>query len=194
MKRIVTTKCDGHVEHDRTDVLTEWYNLRMGDNEGISVYSARATKSIERMRTTKVPAAQIPTQEQQAFSYIRGLNSRDQMYAEYKNYLSNALETMKTDYYPKTLTEAFNNASRFHRGTKSDHTPVAPVHSTFTAEEIRTPRVSFTPPPREEAPTRGRVHPPHRRGAHHHRPSTTPGQPGRRPTDSHSPASATIVV
>ena len=36
LKRIVTTKCDGHVEHDRTDALTEWYNLRMGDTEDIS--------------------------------------------------------------------------------------------------------------------------------------------------------------
>ena len=47
------------------------------------------------------------------------------MYAEYKNYLSNALETMKQDHYPKTLTDAINSASRFHRGTKSDHTPVS---------------------------------------------------------------------
>ena len=75
------------------------------------------------------------------------------MYAEYKNYLSNALETMKTDFYPKTLTEAINNASRFHRGTKSDHTPVAPVHSTFAAEEIRIPKVSFTPPQPRERPS-----------------------------------------
>lgn len=35
LKRIVATKCDGHVEHDRTDALTEWYNLKMGDNEPI---------------------------------------------------------------------------------------------------------------------------------------------------------------
>ena len=146
LKRIVTTKCDGHVEHDRTDALTEWYNLRMGDNEDISLYSRRASNSIDRMKTTGIRAEQIPNQEQQAFTYIKGLNSRIPMYAEYKNYLSNALETMKQDYYPKTLTEAINNASRFHRGTKSDHTPVAPVHTSFVADEVRTPKVTFTPP------------------------------------------------
>ena len=53
---------------------------------------------------------------------------------------------MKQNHYPKTLTEAINSASRFHRGTKSDHIPVASVHSTFAAEEVRTPRVTFTPP------------------------------------------------
>lgn len=145
LKRIVTTKCDGHVEHDRSDALTEWYNLRMGDNEDIALYSRRASKSVERMKTTGIRIDQIPDPEQQAFVYIKGLNSKVQIYADYKNYLSNALETMKHDYYPKTLTDAINNASRFHRGTKSDYTPAAPVHSTFIAEEVRAPKVTFTP-------------------------------------------------
>ena len=136
------------MEDDRTDALTELYNLKMGDNEDISLYSRRASKSIYRMQTTGIRPEQIPNQEQQAFVYIRGLNNRVPMYAEYKNYLSNALETMKKDFYPKMLTEAINNASRFRSGTKSDHTPVAPVHTIFVADEVRTPKVSFTPPPK----------------------------------------------
>ena len=68
LKIIVTTKCDGHVEHDTTDVLTEWYNLKMGDNEDISVYSRRALKPIDRMRATGIRYEQIPDQEQQAFT------------------------------------------------------------------------------------------------------------------------------
>lgn len=86
LKRIVTTKCDGHVEHDRSDALTEWYNLRMGDNEDIALYSRRASKSVERMKTTGIRADQIPDPEQQAFVYIKGLNSKVQIYADYKNY------------------------------------------------------------------------------------------------------------
>ena len=78
------------------------------------------------------------------------------MNAEYKNYLGNALETMKTDYYPKTLTEAINNVSRFHRGTEADYTPVASVHSTFVVEDARTPRVSFTPPTKGAGPPLGK--------------------------------------
>ena len=148
------------MEHDRTDALSEWYNLKMGDNEDISVYSRRASKSIDRMRTTGIRPEQIPDQEQQAFTYIKGLNSRVPMYAEYKNYLSNALETMKQDHYPKTLTDAINSASRFHRGTKSDHTPVAPVHSTYAANEAKTPKVTFTPPGKAAPPTPGRGYSP----------------------------------
>lgn len=68
------------------------------------------------MKTTGIRPEQIPNQEQKAFAYIRGLNNRMPMYAECKNYSSNVLETMKKDFYPKTLTEAINNASRFHRG------------------------------------------------------------------------------
>ena len=82
LKRVVTTKCDGHVEHDRTDALTKCYNLRMGDSEDISLYSRRASKSIDRMRTTGIRPEQIPDQEQQAFTHIKGLNSRVPMYAE----------------------------------------------------------------------------------------------------------------
>ena len=166
LKRIVTMKCDGHVEHDRTDALTEWYNLRVGDSEDISVYSRRASKSIDRMRTTGIRPEQIPNQEQQAFTYIKGLNSRVPMYAEYKHYLSNALETMKQDHYPKMLTEAINSASRFHRGTRSDHTPVTLIHSTFAAEEVRAPRVTFTPSSMPPFPSSGK-------GPPHHPNSTT---------------------
>ena len=63
---------------------------------------------------------------------------------------------MQTDYYSKTLTEAINNASRFHRGIKAGYTPVAPVLSTFVTEEARTPRVSFTPPPKGAGPPPGK--------------------------------------
>ena len=146
LKRIVTSKCDGHVKHDRTDALTESYNLRIGDYEDISLHSCRALKSIDRMETTGIRLEQIPDAEQQAFAYIRGQNSRFQMYAEYKSYLSNALETIKIDYHPKTLTEATNNASRLYKGTKSDYSPVAPVRTNFVAEEARTLKVFFTPP------------------------------------------------
>ena len=143
IKRLVTTKCDGHVEHDRTDALTEWYNLAMSDIEDIASYSKRASKAIERMKSTGVTEAQQPTDEQQAFGYIKGLNSRVLVYAEYKNYLSNALETLKADHYPKTLALAIHSASRFHRGTKIEPTTGNLMHTTFTAAEA-TPNTNET--------------------------------------------------
>ena len=60
------------------------------------------------------------------------------------------------DYYSKTLTEAINNASRFHRGIKAGYTPVAPVLSTFVAEEARTPGFHSHRHPRERDHPRGR--------------------------------------
>ena len=60
LKRLITTKCDGHVEHDRSDALEEWYTLRMRDGEDITVYSKRASKALERMAATGVETTRIP--------------------------------------------------------------------------------------------------------------------------------------
>ena len=111
LKRLITTKCDGHVEHDRSDALEEWYTLRMRDGEDITAYSKRASKALERMAATGVEITRIPTNIQQGSGYIKGLNNRTGNYVEYKNYLSNALETMKVDKYPETMAEAIQGAA-----------------------------------------------------------------------------------
>jgi hypothetical protein len=132
LKRLITSKADGHVEYDRS--LEEWYTLRMRDGEDIAMYSKRAAKAIERMVVTKVEQNRIPTDVQQAFGYIKGLNSKVAAYGEYKNYLSNAMETMKLDKYPTTMAEAIQGVARFHRGTKHDVTTAPTIHTTFVAE------------------------------------------------------------
>ena len=44
LRKLVTTKCNGHVEHDRTDAMTEWYTIKMLDNEDIASYNRRVAK------------------------------------------------------------------------------------------------------------------------------------------------------
>jgi hypothetical protein len=112
LKRLITSKVDGHVEHDRSDALEEWYTLRMREGEDLATYSKRAAKAIERMAT------RIPTDVQQAFGYIKGSNSKVAVYGEYKNYLSNAMVTLKTDKYPITMAEAIQGVARFHMGNQ----------------------------------------------------------------------------
>ena len=85
LKRLITSKVDGHVEHDRSDALEEWYTLRMRDGEDVATYSKRAAKATERMVATQVERTRIPTDVQQAFGYIKGLNSKVAVYEEYKN-------------------------------------------------------------------------------------------------------------
>jgi hypothetical protein len=135
LKRLITSKVDGHVEHDRSDALEEWYTLRMRDGEDVAMYSKRAAKAIERMVATKVEKTRIPTDVQQAFGYIKGLNSKVAVYEEYKNYLSNAMVTMKLDKYPVTMAEAIQGVARFHRGATYEATTAPTVHTTFVAEE-----------------------------------------------------------
>ena len=122
LKRLITSKVDGHVEHDRSDALEEWYTLRMRDGEDVATYSKRAAKATERMVATQVERTRIPTDVQQAFGYIKGLNSKVAVYEEYKNYLSNAMVTMKLDKYPVTMAEAIQGVARFHRGTTYEAT------------------------------------------------------------------------
>lgn len=150
LRKLVTTKCNGHVEHDRTDAMTEWFNIQMLDNEDIASYSRRVAKGLDRIRNTGVEEYQIPRPDQQAFVFIRGLSNKVPMYAEYKNYLSDALETLKTDVYPKNLADAIHNSSRFHRGVKTEpNQGQSPApHTSFITEEVRTapPRTAPTGP------------------------------------------------
>jgi hypothetical protein len=106
----------------------------MRDGEDIAMYIKRAAKAIERMVATKVEKNRIPTDVQQAFGYIKGLNSKVAAYGEYKNYLSNAMETMKLDKYPTTMAKAIQGVARFHRGTKNDVTNAPTIHTTFVAK------------------------------------------------------------
>jgi hypothetical protein len=77
LKRLITSKAHGHVEYDQSDALEEWYTLRMRDEEDVAMYSKRAAKAI-----TKVEKNRIQRDEQQAFGYIKGLNSKVAVYGE----------------------------------------------------------------------------------------------------------------
>ena len=77
------------------------------------------------------------------------------MYAEYKNYLSDALDTLQTDVYPKNLADAIHNSSRFHRGIKTEpNQGQAPApHTSFITEEVRTAPKRTAPTGPTGAPT-----------------------------------------
>ena len=90
----------------------------MSTGEDIVTYVRRAVKLFDRLAATGVPAAQIPDAKQQSMRFIDGLSSTVQVYHDYKNYLSNSLECTGVDIYRKTLVEAINGATKFHRGTK----------------------------------------------------------------------------
>ena len=116
IKSVVASRCDGNQEFGRFQALRDWYTLTMSTGEDIVPYGRRAVKLFDRLAATGLPEAQIPNAVQQATKLIEGLNHSSQVYHDYKNYLSNYLECKKIDIYPKTLMEAINGATRFHRG------------------------------------------------------------------------------
>ena len=83
-------------------------DLDLTTSEGMAEKELRmaAYKDSINLVATKVEKTRIPTDVQQAFGYIKGLNSKVAVYEEYKNYLSNAMVTMKLDKYPVTMAEA----------------------------------------------------------------------------------------
>ena len=58
-------------------------NRTMLESEDIAVYSNRASRAVERMKTTRVWIGHIPDNEEQEFGYIKGQNSRISVHAEY---------------------------------------------------------------------------------------------------------------
>lgn len=88
--------------------------LRMGDNEGIYPCTVQQTSlkgsgGNEDNGYQGRPDSVCWTTGFRVCYMQLDSAAKVQMYAEYQNYLSNELETMKTDYYPKTLTDAINN-------------------------------------------------------------------------------------
>ena len=117
IKSVVTSRCDSNLELERSQALRDWCTLTMSTGEDIVTYGRRALKLFDRLAATGVPA-QIPYAKQQSMRFTDGLSSTVQVYHDYKNYLSSSLECTAIDIYPKTLVEAINGATRFHRGAK----------------------------------------------------------------------------
>ena len=151
IKSIITSRCDGNQEFERSQALRDEYTLTMSTGEDIVLYGRRAVKLFDRIAATGVPEAQIPNAVQQATKLIKGLSSTSQVYHDYKNYLDNSLECNKIDIYPKTLMEAINRATRFHRGVKGSALQSAIVthHSALAAKNLvklgRPPKGKISP-------------------------------------------------
>ena len=92
LRKIVTTRCDGNEKAERDKALQDWYTLAMIPGETLTTYGRWAVKTLERLTTSGVKAAQCPDPEQQASRFIQGLSNSIKIYYDYKNYLSNAFE------------------------------------------------------------------------------------------------------
>ena len=84
---------------------------------------------------------------------LQRLSSASQVYHGYNNYLSNYLECNKIDIYPKTLMEAINGATRFHRGVKGSalQSVIVTPHSALAAKNLVKPG---GPPKDEKSPAK----------------------------------------
>ena len=59
IKSVVTSRCDGSQEFERSQALRDWYTLTMSTGEDIVPYRRRAVKLFDRHAATGVPEAQI---------------------------------------------------------------------------------------------------------------------------------------
>lgn len=118
IKSVVTSRSDGNVALDRDQALRDWYCLTMNPGEDIIAYGRRAVKKYERLVNSGVAEAMFPTPKAQSLRFIDGLSSSVATYNDYKNYISNALSVSKVDVAPKTLVDAINCVTKFHRGEK----------------------------------------------------------------------------
>ena len=118
IKSVVTSRSDGNVALDRDQALRDWYCLTMNPGEDIIAYGRRAVKKYERLVNSGVAEAMLPTPKAQSLRFIDGLSSAVVTYNDYKNYISNALSVSKVDVAPKTLVDAINCVTKFHRGEK----------------------------------------------------------------------------
>ena len=136
IKSVVTSRCDGNQELERSQALRDWYTLTMSTGGDIVTYGRGVVKLFDELAATGVPAAQIPDAKQQSMRFIDGLSSIVQVYHDYKNYLSNSLECTAIDIYPKTLVEAINGATRFHHGTKGSalQSAIVTPHTVLSAK------------------------------------------------------------
>ena len=116
IKTIVTSRCDGNIELERSHALRDWCTLTMHNGEDLIVYGTRATKLFDRLTTAGVTEAQLPSPKEQSMRVIDGLSSSVQSYTDYRNFLSDSMECSKVDIYPATLVEAINGVTRFHKG------------------------------------------------------------------------------
>ena len=66
IKSVVTSRCDGSQEFERSQALRDWYTLTMSTGEDIVPYGRRAVKLFDRFAATGVPEAQIPNAVQLA--------------------------------------------------------------------------------------------------------------------------------
>ena len=70
IKSVVTSRCDGNQEFERSQALRDWYTLTMSAGADIVPYGRRAVKLFDRLAATGVPDAQIPNAVQQATKLI----------------------------------------------------------------------------------------------------------------------------
>jgi hypothetical protein len=119
IKSVVTSKCDGNIELERTQALRDLYTPTMRECEDVVDYRRRSVKLCERLTSTGVPEPQRPRLKEQSLRFINGLSSSISTYLDYKNYISNSLAVTGVDIYPATLVAAINSVTKLHRGTKA---------------------------------------------------------------------------
>jgi Zinc knuckle len=132
IKSVVTSKCDGNIELERTQALRDWYTPTMRECEDVVDYRRRSVKLCERLTSTGVPEPQRPRLKEQSLRFINGLSSSISTYLDYKNYISNSLAVTGVDIYPATLVAAINSVTKFHLGTKAAQ-PMNPSGITYMA-------------------------------------------------------------
>ena len=154
IKSVVTARCDGDIDLERSQALQEWYSLAMQTSESITTYGRRAAQTYTRLTTVGVPAGQLPTAKQQGRRFIDGLHNLTPSHTEYKNYLRHTKDCTGVDLYPKTLVEAINGATLWIRGAKATATPAAGFyHTALGARETNKPGGPLKGP-RDTKPTR----------------------------------------
>jgi hypothetical protein len=119
IKNVVTSRCDGNIELEWAQALRDWYTLTMHGGEDVVAYGRRSVKLYDRLTSSGVPEAQLPSPKSQSLRFIDGLTNSNPTYFDYKNYLSNSLTVTGKDIYPATLVEAINSITKFHRGAKT---------------------------------------------------------------------------
>lgn len=113
IKRLIFSRRTPYeVEVDRIPASRNWYTLKMGRGEDVTKYGHRAVKLYNRLVTTASQPGQLPTPAEQGMMFVVGLDDGVQAFRHYKYHLKHMLMMLKDNLYPKTLTEAIDQAMR----------------------------------------------------------------------------------
>ena len=113
IKRLIFSRRTPYeVEVDRIPAFRNWYTLKMGRGEDVTKYGHRAVKLYSRLVTTASKPGQLPTPAEQGMMFVVGLDDGVQAFRHYKYHLKHMLMILKDNLYPKTLTEAIDQAMR----------------------------------------------------------------------------------